>query len=98
MRRLPDQAMIARRYANCADENIRRADTAINERERTYHALIAAQYWSLAERNCRRPFDGMLRGGLLRVEGGAASYERSRATISANEREVQKSSSFTAFS
>jgi hypothetical protein len=48
MRRLPDHAMIAQRYANCADENIRRADTAINEKERAYHALIAAEYLLLA--------------------------------------------------
>jgi hypothetical protein len=56
MRRLPDHAMTARRYANCADENIPRADTAINEKERTYHALIAAEYLLLAEKELQATY------------------------------------------
>jgi len=48
--------MMARRYANCADENIRQADTAINEKERTYLALMAAQYLLLAEKELQATY------------------------------------------
>jgi len=50
MRRALDRTMMAQRYADCADENIRRAYNAINETERRYHTLISAEYVLLAKR------------------------------------------------
>jgi hypothetical protein len=49
MKRILDHAATARRYANCAQESIRHANNAINERERKYHTLIAVEYLSLAK-------------------------------------------------
>jgi hypothetical protein len=40
-RRTHDHGTMAHRYANCANENIRRANNAINETERRYHILIS---------------------------------------------------------
>jgi hypothetical protein len=52
-RRIHDHATMAQRYANCADESIRRGNNAINETERRYHILISAEYLLLAERELR---------------------------------------------
>jgi hypothetical protein len=52
MRHMPDHKTIAQRYASCAEESIRQAEAAINDKERKYHALIAAEYLLLV--NCRQ--------------------------------------------
>jgi hypothetical protein len=49
MSRILDHPTNARRYANCAHESIRRANNAVNERERKCHTLIAVEYLLLAK-------------------------------------------------
>jgi hypothetical protein len=43
MKHVPDHAELARRYFNCAEANIERADRAINNNDRTYHIATAQQ-------------------------------------------------------
>jgi hypothetical protein len=50
MRRVSDHAELARRYFNCAEASVERADLAIGNKDRTYHVLTAQQYLSLAEK------------------------------------------------